>query len=101
MPTATASLGAHTLASSSTYQLVEGNVYFPPSSIVDSSLFTPSDTHTHCPWKGEASYKNIAVEGEKEVKDGAWFYPETVTERAEGLKGWFAFYKSKVDVRVE
>ncbi|KAI4184648.1 MAG: hypothetical protein LQ346_006067 [Caloplaca aetnensis] len=87
MPTATASLGTHTLASTTTYQLVEGNVYFPPSSIVDDSVFTPSDTHTHCPWKGEASYKNIAVEGGKEVKDGAWFYPEPITERAEGLKG--------------
>ena len=92
MPTATAHLGTHTLASTTTPQFIEGNVYFPPSSITDPSLLKPSDApKTVCPWKGTASYYDIdAGEGEV-VRGGAWYYPEPKTERAAGLKGWVAF----------
>ncbi|MDJ0574641.1 MAG: DUF427 domain-containing protein, partial [Xenococcaceae cyanobacterium MO_234.B1] len=34
-------------------EVVEGNHYFPPESI-NQEYFRPSDTHTTCPWKGEA-----------------------------------------------
>lgn len=53
---------------------IEGNWYFPPSSI-KKEYFVSSDLHTICPWKGEASYYDIVVGGA--VNDGAaWYYPE-------------------------
>ena len=88
MPTATATLNGITLASSSTYEVVENNIYFPPSSI-NKEYFTPSNTSTHCPWKGDASYYTISVEG-KEVKDGAWYYPHPL-EKATGIRDYVAF----------
>ena len=62
-----------TLAESSEGQVVEGNYYFPPQSI-KREHFRSSMTHTTCPWKGEASYYDIVVDG-KVNKDAAWYYP--------------------------
>ncbi|MCG8379666.1 MAG: DUF427 domain-containing protein, partial [Proteobacteria bacterium] len=42
------------LAESENYETVEGNIYFPPDSI-NKDYFKDSDTHSTCPWKGEAS----------------------------------------------
>lgn len=89
MPHATATFNGKVIAETDTYEFVEGNVYFPPSS-VDQTVFTPSEHHTYCPWKGQASYKNIVVDG-KEAKDAAWYYPETITDKASGLKDYYAF----------
>jgi uncharacterized protein (DUF427 family) len=52
---------------------IEGNHYFPPES-VNKEFFTPSETHTICPWKGEASYYNVVV-GDDVNDDAAWYYP--------------------------
>ena len=61
------------LAESGDTILIEGNQYFPPDS-VRREFLTPSDTHTICPWKGEASYYNVVVGGETN-HDAAWYYP--------------------------
>ena len=53
---------------------VEGNHYFPAHTI-NETYFRPSDTHTHCGWKGDASYYHIEVDGERN-EDAAWYYPE-------------------------
>lgn len=53
---------------------IEGNWYFPAES-TNKEFFTPSETHTTCVWKGEASYFNVVVDGETN-EDAAWFYPE-------------------------
>ena len=71
---AEASWNGTVLAQSDTFEKVEGNVYFPPGSIV-KEYFKPSTTHTTCPWKGVASYYTIEVNGERNV-DAAWYYPE-------------------------
>ena len=84
------------LAESDSCEVVEGNQYFPPDSI-NKEYFQPSNTHTTCPWKGEASYYDIVVNGE-ENKDAAWYYPET-KERANNIKGYVAFWRGvKVEV---
>lgn len=70
--------------------VVEGNHYFPPDSI-KSEYFRKSETHTTCPWKGEASYYDIVVDG-KVNSDAAWYYPETL-EAAKQIKGYLAFWK--------
>ncbi|MDP2525697.1 DUF427 domain-containing protein [Maribacter dokdonensis] len=69
---------------------VEGNHYFPPSTI-KKEYFKTTDTHTNCPWKGVASYYDIEVDGDVN-KDAAWYYPE-VSELAKGIKGYIAFWK--------
>jgi uncharacterized protein (DUF427 family) len=51
---------------------VEGNLYFPLSS-VDDRLLEHSDTATVCPWKGTASYFTLVVDGERNP-DAVWRY---------------------------
>jgi len=79
-----------TLAQSDETTVVEGNHYFPAPSI-DRSYFIRSDTHTTCPWKGEASYYDIAVDGQVN-KDAAWYYPDP-KEAAAKIKDRVAFWK--------
>jgi uncharacterized protein (DUF427 family) len=53
---------------------VEGNIYFPPAA-VKREFLQPNDSHTHCPWKGKASYYHVVVGG-KVNEDAAWYYAE-------------------------
>jgi uncharacterized protein (DUF427 family) len=76
-------------------EIVEGNVYFPADK-VNPEFLTNSPTHTICPWKGEASYYHVQVEGETN-KDAAWYYPET-KPAANNIKGYIAFWRG---VKVE
>lgn len=78
------------LAESEETVVVEGNHYFPPSSI-KMEYFKQSDTITHCPWKGEARYYSIVVDGE-ENKDAAWYYASP-KEAAKNITGRVAFWK--------
>jgi uncharacterized protein (DUF427 family) len=78
------------VAESDSYELVEGNVYFPPDTI-KREFFRPSAHHTTCGWKGEASYYDLIVEG-AENKDAAWYYP-TPKEAAKAITGHVAFWK--------
>lgn len=79
-----------TLAESQDTVIVEGNHYFPPSSI-DTRYFRPSDLTTVCPWKGEAAYYHIEVDGEVN-QDAAWHYGNPKSA-AEEIKGRIAFWK--------
>ena len=83
------------IAESDRFEIVEGNVYFPPES-VKSEFLRPSDTHTTCWWKGEASYYDVVV-GDEVNRDAAWYYPET-KEAAKRVEGRVAFWKG---VKVE
>ena len=78
------------IAESDRTEIVENNHYFPADSI-KQEYFKASSTHTTCPWKGQASYYTVVVDG-KENKDAAWYYPET-KERANNIKGYVAFWK--------
>jgi uncharacterized protein (DUF427 family) len=62
------------IAESDDIVVVEGNYYFPRSSVRDDVL-RPSERHTVCPWKGRASYYTLESGG-KVSQDAAWFYPE-------------------------
>lgn len=62
------------IAESAATLVVEGNHYFPRSSVGESFL-QGSDTTTVCPWKGTASYLSLTVEGDTNT-DAAWYYPE-------------------------
>lgn len=52
---------------------IEGNWYFPPSS-VKSEFLEKSPTPYTCPWKGECQYFSVVVDGQK-LQDRAWSYP--------------------------
>lgn len=78
------------LAESDETIVVEGNHYFPAESI-KKEFFKESNTHTHCPWKGDASYYTLEVNGEKN-EDAAWYYPDA-SELAKKFEGHVAFWK--------
>ncbi|HAX86564.1 MAG TPA: hypothetical protein DD379_12040 [Cyanobacteria bacterium UBA11162] len=84
------------LAESDKCVVVEGNQYFPPDSI-NQEYFKDSSTHTTCPWKGQASYYTIEVDGQVN-KDAAWYYP-TTKDAAKNIEGYVAFWRGvKVEV---
>ncbi|QFU77063.1 DUF427 domain-containing protein [Halioglobus maricola] len=78
------------LAESDDTVIVESNHYFPASSIV-REYFKDSAAKSVCPWKGEASYYDLEVDGEVN-REAAWYYPET-KEKAAHIKGMIAFWR--------
>lgn len=69
---------------------IEGNWYFPPKSI-HKEFFKPSDEHTTCFWKGEASYYDIDAAGKLNA-GGAWYYPKPMDGSIERVKKDFTNY---------
>lgn len=92
---AKASWNGKVIAESDSCVEVEGNQYFPPESVCQEYL-QPSDHHTTCGWKGEASYYHLVVDGQTN-KDAAWYYPDP-KPAAEQVRGRVAFWKGvKID----
>ena len=83
------------IAESDATRVVEGNHYFPPDAVRREHL-APSDTHSTCAWKGEASYHDVVVDGARN-RDAAWYYPEPKAAAAE-IAGYVAFWRG---VKVE
>ncbi len=83
------------IAESDETVVVEGNHYFPPSS-VHQELLTSSSKRTHCPWKGDASYYTLVVDG-TDNPDAAWYYPSP-SDAAANIKDYVAFWRG---VKVE
>jgi len=79
-----------TIAESDDFEVVEGNVYFPPDT-VRAEYLRPSEHHTHCGWKGDASYYHLVVNDETN-ENAAWYYPEPYAKAA-NIKGYIAFWK--------
>lgn len=83
------------IAQSDQCVVVEGNQYFPQESVKQQYL-RPSDHHTFCGWKGQASYYDVVVDGEV-AGNGAWHYAEPM-KGAEQVAGRIAFWRG---VKVE
>ena len=83
------------IAESDQTEIVEGNHYFPPDSVKREYL-QESDHHTTCPWKGQASYYDVRVNGEVN-RNAAWTYPNP-KPAANQITGYLAFWKG---VKVE
>ena len=81
------------IAESDDTVVVEGNHYFPADSIA-REFFEESATTSTCPWKGEASYYSLRVDGEHN-EDAAWYYPTPKPAAAE-IKDRVAFWKGVV-----
>ena len=78
------------LAESNETIQIEGNHYFPPSTI-NKEYFQDSETHTTCPWKGIASYYNIEVD-DSNNRDAAWYYANP-KDAAKEIKDYIAFWR--------
>lgn len=83
------------IAESDHTEIVEGNHYFPIESVKQGYL-KHSQHHTTCPWKGEASYYSLEVNGQVN-ENAAWYYPNP-KDAAARIKNHIAFWRG---VRVE
>jgi uncharacterized protein (DUF427 family) len=77
---------------------IEGNYYFPPSSI-SVDMLSDSPTPYTCPWKGVAQYHDISVDGSTH-HDAAWSYPDpypaSFDRVGKDYSGYIAFDKHQV-----
>lgn len=69
---------------------IEGNWYFPPSSVKQEFL-TKSDTPYTCPWKGVCQYFNVG-KGGSVSQDSAFSYPEPKSSAIDTVKKDFSNY---------
>ncbi len=76
------------IAESNETVVVEGNHYFPASSVTDDFL-RPSETTSECPWKGTPNYYTLSVAG-AEDPNAAWHYASP-TNAAQEIAGHNAF----------
>ena len=81
------------IAESDDTVVVDGNHYFPPSSL-KMEFFKQSDKTTGCPWKGTANYYHIEAGGQTNA-DAAWVYRDPKPE-AESLRDRVAFWRGVV-----
>ncbi len=74
-------------------------VYYFPEEDIRQDLLEPSDHTTHCPFKGDASYRTVRVE-DRVAEDAVWSYPEPL-EDAPPISGYVAFYHNAMDKWLE
>jgi uncharacterized protein (DUF427 family) len=75
-------------------------IYYFPREDVRFDLLEPTDHHTRCPWKGEASYWSLRV-GDRVVENAVWGYPEPLDDAPAGLADYVAFYWNTLDTWYE
>ena len=63
-----------------------------PRDDVNMDLLTPSNTTSHCPWKGDATYFNGPG-----AQDIAWTYEQPIEGR-DDITGHLSFFDAKVEV---
>ena len=87
---ATATFNGRVVAQSDETVIVEGNHYFPRSSVRDEVLVASAATSV-CPWKGTASYFDVVVEGQT-AAGAAFAYPDPKEAAAE-IRDRIAFWR--------
>ena len=81
--------------------MTEGDLpvrHYLPSEDVMMEMLEPSETVTHCPYKGDARYWNVTVGG-SEFKDMVWSY-STPLEEVSAIAGFLCFYDERVSLEV-
>src|SRR4051812_7312678 len=73
--------------------------YYLPKTHVRLDLLVPSDTQSHCPYKGQAEWFSVRAGG-RVHDDLAWSY-RTPLRESQPIAGLVAFYDEKVDVFVD
>ncbi|GAA2330143.1 DUF427 domain-containing protein [Streptomyces violaceusniger] len=74
-------------------------VHYIPLADVDQTLLERTESHTYCPYKGEASYYGLTT-AEKKIEDAVWFYEEPF-EAVGAIAGRVAFYPEHVEITSE
>ena len=99
----TISLGGRLLAETDrALALFESNLpprWYLPRDDVRAPL-RPSDTVTHCPYKGEAHYHSVAVGEGQDGTDLLWFYSDPLDE-VRRVRDLVCFYNEKVDIELD
>lgn len=70
-------------------------VFYIPRADTNMSLLTPTTHSTHCPYKGDANYFSIVVDGHT-AENAVWSYEHPFPAMAE-IKEYLAFFPSRVD----
>ncbi len=70
-------------------------VLYVPRADVDMSLLTRTQHSTHCPYKGDASYYSISVDG-RVAENAIWTYEQPFPGVTQ-IAGYMAFYPNRVD----
>ena len=70
-------------------------VLYIPRSDADMTLLAPTNHHTHCPYKGDASYFTVTVDG-RSAENAVWSYEQPYPAMSE-IKEYLAFYPDRVD----
>ncbi|MGO8759136.1 MAG: DUF427 domain-containing protein [Terracidiphilus sp.] len=78
------------VAESDRIEELDGNVYFPESSL-RREFFRPSSTTSTDPAKGLARYMSIVIDGQ-DNQDAAWYYPDP-KPIARKIKGYVGFWR--------
>jgi uncharacterized protein (DUF427 family) len=86
------------LAESDDTVVVDGYRYFPRSALRDEH-FESSTHHSVCGWKGQASYYDVIVDGDRNP-NAAWFYPDPKPE-ARAVDGRVGFWHGVEIVTVD
>lgn len=73
-------------------------VHYVPLADVNPKVLLRSDTHTYCPYKGEAGYYHVTV-GDTTVDDAIWGYDQPYPAVA-AIAGHVAFYPDKAEISV-
>jgi uncharacterized protein (DUF427 family) len=73
--------------------------YYLPWADVRTELLTPSDRHTYCAYKGEASYWSVELAG-RMLKNLVWTYKQPLHD-ALRVRDLLAFYNERVDIIVD
>jgi uncharacterized protein (DUF427 family) len=71
-------------------------VHYIPREDVDMSALSRTDHATHCPYKGDAAYYSVAVDGNPSA-NAIWTY-EAPFAAVGPIAGHLAFYPQRVDV---
>ena len=80
------------LAESDDIVMVDGNPYFPRSSM-NQEFFRASELTTVCGWKGMARYWDLVI-GDQVISNAVWAYDNPKPD-AESIRECFAFYRGK------
>jgi len=74
-------------------------VQYIPLTDVDRNLLSRTDSHTYCPYKGEASYYTLQTPDGQTETDLIWTYEQPYDAVSE-IAGHVAFYANRAEVTV-
>jgi uncharacterized protein (DUF427 family) len=73
--------------------------YYLPTTHVRMDLLRPTETASHCPYKGDAEYWSIQIAGQVHT-NAAWSYRTPLPE-SQKIAGLIGFYTEKVDLYLD